>query len=158
MEASQAYFSEAVAAMETLYGRDVPMSMATVDGDRPGVRVVDVYFFGGAFYAVTHRKSAKMREISKNPNVALNHLLFVTRGRAESVGHPLAEGNEALRGELTRAFSKFYARHVNENDPDTCILKIAPEWALVFANGFKYAADFKTMSATRQFFVTDILL
>jgi general stress protein 26 len=158
MMETSAYFQEAVKAMEELYGKDVPMSLATVDGDRPGIRVVDVYFTGGAFYAVTYLESSKMREILKNPNVALNHLLFVVRGAAENIGHPLAVGNEALRQQLMRAFEAFYSRHVDENDPNTCILKITPEWALVFANGFKYIADFKAGTASRQDFIVDIVV
>jgi general stress protein 26 len=152
------YFEEAVRAMELLYGEDVPMSLATCDGDRPNVRVIDVYFLEGAFYAVTHRKSCKMQEIAKNPRVALNHQLFVARGEAEDLGHPLDAGNGALRETLMRAFHKFYSRHVDENDPDTCILKIVPAWALVFANDYKYVADFDRKTATRQPFVADIIL
>lgn len=158
MESSEAFFHEALSAMEDLYGRDVPMSLATVDGDRPDIRVVDAYFIGGAFYVVTHLQSGKMREILKNPRVALNHQLFVARGVAENIGHPLTKGNETLRGALQRAFVKFYGRHVDESDPDTCILKITPEWALVFAGGFKYIADFTQKTATRQPFVPDIIL
>ena len=134
------------------------MSLATSEGDKPNVRVVDVYFEDGAFYTVTHRKSNKMREIAANPNVALNHLLFVARGTAKDIGHPLTKGNEALRETLARAFEKFYSRHVDEHDPNTCILSIAPAWALVFANGFKYIVDFEAETASRQLFTVDILV
>jgi len=152
-----AYFEEALRAMEKLYGQDVPMSLATADGDRPNARVVDVCFLDGAFYAVTHLGSNKMKEIAKNPHVALNHALFVARGRAECVGHPCASGNEALRGVLQEVFRKFYSRHVDENDPGACYLKIEPDWALVFDSGFKYVVDFPKRRATRQPFVTDII-
>lgn len=158
MEQSREYFDEALAGMEELYGCDVPMSLATIAGDWPGIRVVDVYFAHGAFYITSHAKSCKMLEIAQNPNVALNHQLFVARGIAENIGHPLAAGNEALREELQRAFAKFYSRHVDESDPDTCILRITPTWALVFANGFKYITDFANQTAARLPFVTDILL
>lgn len=152
------YFLEALSAMDRLYGQDVPMTLATAQDNHPNARVVDVYFTGGAFYATTHLASAKMREIAKNPCVALNHQLFVARGIAEYAGHPLDAGNEALRGALAQAFHKFYSRHVNERDPGTCILKITPSWALVFADGFKYIADFEKKTATRQLFTTDIIL
>ena len=156
MEQTGSHFAEALKAMGDLYGQDVPMSLATDDDGSPNVRVIDVYFLDGAFYAVTHMKSCKMREIAKNPRVALNHVLFVARGEAENLGHPRAPGNEALRLELMRAFHKFYSRHVNEDDPDTCILKIAPGWALLFANDCKYIVDFKEKAATCQPFVADI--
>ncbi len=158
MEKTRPNFEEALEAMGRLYGQDVPMSLATADGDKPNVRVIDVYFLDGAFYAVTYLKSSKMLEIEKNPHVALNHMLFVARGEAENIGHPLAEGNEALRAELMRAFYKFYSRHVDEGDPNTCILKIAPAWALVFANDFKYIVNFQEKAATREPFVSDILV
>ena len=158
MEQTNEYFLEAMKAMEALYGKDVPMSLATAEGEKPNVRVVDVYFENGAFYAVTYKKSSKMREIAKNPHVALNNLLFVARGTGEDIGHPLAKGNEALRETLTRVFEKFYSRHVDEHDPDTCILKIAPAWALVFTDDSKYIADFTTETASKQPFVNDILV
>jgi general stress protein 26 len=158
MEQDKAYFLEATQAMEKLYGQDVPMSLATVDLGKPNIRVIDVYFLGGAFYAVTYSESHKMREIAIDPHVALNHELFVARGEGENIGHPQAKGNEALRVELQRAFYKFYTRHVNEGDPNTCILKITPAWALVFANDCKYVLDFVNKTATRQHFVVDIIV
>ena len=158
MEQTHAFYLEAVKAMEGLYGKDVPMSLATSEGEKPNVRVVDVYFENGAFYTVTYRKSNKMREIALNPHVALNHLLFVARGTAADIGHPLAKGNEALRETLMGVFEKFYSRHVDEHDPDTCILKITPAWALVFTDDSKYIADFITQTASRQPFVNDILV
>ena len=144
--------------MERLYGQDVPMTLATAQDNQPNARVVNVYFSGGVFYVTSHLASAKMREIAKNPHVALNHQLFVARGTAENAGHPLNAGNEALREALAKAFYKFYGRHVNEGDPGTCILKITPVWALVFADGFKYIADFEKKTASRQLFTTDIIL
>jgi general stress protein 26 len=155
---TDSHFEEALRVMEALYGQDVPMTLATVDDDFPNARVIDVYFHRGAFYAVTHLKSRKMLEIAKNPNVALNHDLFVARGRATNLGHPLDLSNEVLRSELQRAFYKFYFRHVDENDPGTCIVRIDPDWALVFANDCKYVVDFKEKTATRQPFVQDIIL
>jgi hypothetical protein len=158
MDEESAYFEEALRSMEKLYGQDVPMSLATEDGDKPNVRVIDVYFRDGAFYATSHLGSNKMKEIAKNPYVALNHQLFVARGRAECIGHPNDPGNAALRAVLMEVFSKFYTRHVNEDDPGTCFLKIEPDWALVFDGGFKYIADFTEKRASRQPFVADILL
>lgn len=152
------FFLEALSVMERLYGQDVAMTLATAQDNRPNARVVDVCFIGGAFYAVSHRSTAKMREIAENPYVALNHQLFVARGAAECAGHPLDAGNEALRTALSKAFCKFYRLHVDEGDPGTCIVKISPSWALVFADGFKYVADFEKRTATRQLFATDIIL
>ena len=59
-----------------------------------------------------------------HPVQGIGWLAARLEGPARRAGHPLAAGNEALRGELMRAFYKFYSRHVDEGDPGTCILKI----------------------------------
>lgn len=157
MEASEAYFREGAEAMAELYGRDVPMSLATADAaGRPSVRVVDMYFTEGAFYAATYGLSRKMREIALNPRVALCCGLFTAHGLAESLGHPLRPANRALRCALREAFRAFYGRHVDEADGHTCFLRIAPADATLFANGFKYEMDFERGIAGREPFASDI--
>jgi hypothetical protein len=82
--------------------------------------------------------------------------LFVTHGIGENLGHPLDEPNRQLREELRNVFSSFYNRHVNEQDKNTCILKISLDDALLFANDYKYVIDFKKQTATRKDFIVDI--
>jgi hypothetical protein len=150
------FFNEAVSAMTELYGKDVPMSLATVKGDKPNARVVDVYFKDDAFYITSYALSNKMQEISKNPYVALNHNLFVAHGVGENIGHPLDEANKDLRDELRSVFFIFYDRHVNEQDKHTCILKVSLTDALLFAHDYKYIVDFSEKTATREDCVVDI--
>lgn len=38
-----------------------------------------------------------MKEITKNPNAALNHNLFVAHGIGNNIGNPLEEQNRELR-------------------------------------------------------------
>jgi hypothetical protein len=151
------YFKEAAAVMTDLYGKDTAMSLATVNGDKANIRVVNAYYKENVFYVTTYALSNKMKEILKNPNVALNHHLFVAHGIGKNIGNPLDAPNLSLREELKRAFIAFYDKHVDEQDENTCILKISLNDALVFAHDFKYIIDFKNQTATREDFVVDIV-
>lgn len=151
------YFNEATAVMKELYEKDVAMSLATVNANKADIRVVNTYYKDNAFYITTYALSNKMKEIMKNPNAALNHNLFVAHGIGENIGNPLEEHNKKLRDELRNVFSAFYDKHVNEQDKNTCILKISLTDALVFANDYKYIIDFKNQTATREHCVVDIV-
>ncbi|HYF81538.1 MAG TPA: pyridoxamine 5'-phosphate oxidase family protein [Clostridia bacterium] len=100
-------------------------------GDKANIRVVDSYYKENAFYITTYLLSNKMKEILKNPNVALNHNLFVAHGIGENIGNPLDEPNRGLREELKSVFVAFYDKHVDEQDENTCILKISLNDAIV---------------------------
>lgn len=151
------YFNEAISVMKELYGKDVAMSLATVNGDKANVRVINAYYKDKAFYITSYGLSNKMKEISKNRNVALNHNLFVAHGTGENIGNPLDKGNEKLRDELKKVFFVFYDKHVNEKDKNTCILKVTLSDALVFANDYKYFIDFENETSTRGKCVVDII-
>lgn len=151
------YFNEAIAVMKELYGKDTAMSLATVNGDKPNIRVVNVYYKESTFYITTYALTNKMREILKNPNVALNHNLLVAHGTGENIGNPLDEANRGLREELRSVFAAFYDKHVDERDKNTCILKVSLNDALVFAHDFKYIIDFKNQRATRENCKVDIV-
>ena len=151
------YFNEALDVMREVYGKDTAMSLATVNGDKPNMRVVNAYYEECAFYVTTYALSNKIKEISKNPNVALNHNLFVAHGTGENIGNPLDKQNAEIREELKKAFVAFYDKHVNEQDKNTCILKITLDDALVFANDYKYFIDFKNKTAVREHCVVDIV-
>lgn len=150
-------FDEGLRAMDELYGRDTAMPLATVNGRRANLRVVNAYYKDMAFYITTYSLSNKMKEIAVNPYVAINHNLFVAHGVGENIGHPLSEGNESLREELRRVFSAFYDRHVDERDENTCILRIRLQDALVFAHDSKYFIDFEKRTATKEKCVVDIV-
>lgn len=128
------YFDEAVTVMKELYGHDVAMPLATVNGDKANIRVINAYYKENAFYITTYALSNKMKEIETNPNVALNHNLFVAHGIGENIGNPLEERNRDLREELKQVFFTFYDKHVCEEEPNTCILKVDLTDALVFAH------------------------
>ncbi|MEA4883582.1 MAG: pyridoxamine 5'-phosphate oxidase family protein [Clostridia bacterium] len=151
------YFDESLQVMNELYGHDTAMTLATVNGEKANLRVVNAYYKSTAFYITTYGLSNKMREIAVNPHVAINHNLFVAHGLGENLGNPLDENNKDLREELRRVFSAFYDKHVDEEDKNTCILKIKLQDALVFAHDFKYFIDFEKRTATKEKCVVDIV-
>jgi hypothetical protein len=151
------YFDEATNVMKELYGKDIAMPLATVNETKANIRVVNTYYNNNAFYIVTYALSNKIKEIQKYFNVALNHNLFVAHGIGENIGHPLNEQNKELREKLRNVFIAFYDKHVNEEDKNTCILKILLNDALVFANDYKYKINYKDKTATREKFIVDII-
>jgi general stress protein 26 len=151
------YFNEAITVMKELYGRDVAMPLATVNGDKANIRVINAYFKENTFYITTYSLSNKMKEIEKNPNVALNHNLFIAHGMGKNIGNPLMEENRELREELKKVFCAFYDKHICEEDINTCILAITLTDAVIFAHDYKYFIDFKHKTATREECVIDIV-
>jgi general stress protein 26 len=151
-------FGEAIQVMAEQFGHDVAVSLATVSGGRPNVRVVNAYFAEDAFYITTYGLSNKMKEIAANPHVAICHNLFVGHGTGANLGSPVAERNSALREVLREVFCAFYEWHVNEADPSTCILKVTLSDAAVFTQDAKYLVDFDSHTANKQPFVNDIIL
>ncbi|GHU57666.1 hypothetical protein FACS189444_0120 [Spirochaetia bacterium] len=152
------FFEEAVDAMKELYGKDVLMSLATVNEDKVNIRTIDTYFKDDSFYGVTYALSNKIKEIKKNQNIALNNNLFVAHGTGKNIGHPLKKQNLELREELRKEFSVWYDKHNNESDKNMCFLKMTLKDALVFANNYKYKIDFENKRATREKFIVDIVV
>lgn len=147
------YFNEALEAMTALYGKDVVMSLATVNDGKANVRNINAYYKDKSFFVTTYALSRKMKDIKSNPSVALCNNMFVAHGEGKNIGNPLEESNKSLRDELRQVFSAFYDKHINESDKNTCILKITLTDAIVFANNYKYYINFKTMEALRDDFV-----
>ncbi|MGE5560545.1 MAG: hypothetical protein ACM3XN_05760 [Chloroflexota bacterium] len=97
-----------------------------------------------------------MKDIARNPCVALCKDLFSARGLGENLGRP--KDNRALAGELRVVFSAFYDRHVHEDNPETCILRIRLTDAVVFTDDAKYTIDFTAGSAIKTPFENDIVV
>jgi len=150
-------FNEALDELARMYGHDVALSLATVAGERPNLRMVNAYYKGRAFYITTYALSHKMQEIAQNPHVALCHGLFIAHGRGVNLGNPLEAVNRELREELREVFCAFYARHVNEDDPHTCILRVDLDDAILCTADTRYVIDFARQSATREPFINDII-
>lgn len=57
------YFNEAISVMKELYGKDVAMSLATVNGEKVNVRVINAYYKEKTFYITSYALSNKMKKI-----------------------------------------------------------------------------------------------
>lgn len=150
-------YKSATELMKEQLGYDVIISLATCTENGVNVRNVDGYYKDGFIYVVTHNSSQKMKDIHRKCNVAICKDLMCAKGIGEDMGSPKAEANREIREELKKVFSAFYDRHVNEEDPGTCILKITLTNAVVFSRDTKYIIDYKNQSATAVPFVNDIM-
>lgn len=150
-------FKTATELMKEQLGRDVIIALATCTENGVNVRNVDGYYKDGSIYVVTHNASQKMKEISQKSNVAICKDLMCAQGIGENLGNPKEESNKELREELRKVFVVFYDRHVDEDDPGTCILKIALTNAVTFSKDTKYIIDYKNATAAATPFINDII-
>lgn len=119
--------AEAAPLMEERFGHDTLLSVATIEvgTGRPCVRTVNAYYEDGAFYVVTYALSGKMRQLAVNPQAAVCGDWFLGHGIGENLGHVLLPENAAMMEKLHRAFAAWYDNgHTNEQDPNTCLLRI----------------------------------
>ena len=134
---------EALALMVERFGHDTLLSLATVDDGRPAVRIVNSYYEDGSFYTVTYALSNKMKQIEKNPEIAVCGEWFSAHGIGENLGYVRDEKNAETMSKLRTAFAEWYDNgHTNENDPNTCLLRIRLTDGVLFHNGTKYEIDF----------------
>jgi len=121
------------------FSKDSLISIATTDNNQPHVRIVDGYYEDGFFYTVTYALSNKMKQIEKNANVAVCGEWFSGHGIGENIGHPKDEKNIKLMKKLREVFKEWYYNgHTDENDPNTCILRIRLKSGVIFDNGTRY--------------------
>ena len=125
------------------FGKDSLIGLATVEDGVPHVRTVDAVYIDGAFYVVTYSLSGKMRQIAKNPTVAISGEWFTAHGVGQNLGHVLLPENKAIMDILHVAFASWYDNgHVNEEDPNTCLLKINLTDGVLFAENARYDIEF----------------
>lgn len=137
------------AIMKERFGKDSLIALATVEEGIPSVRTVNTVYIDGAFYVVTYALSGKIRQISKNPTVAVCGDWFTAHGVGENLGHVLLERNQGIMGKLRTAFAAWYGNgHTNEEDPNTCLLKIRLTDGVLFSHGTRYDIDFSCESST----------
>ncbi len=138
--------NKALEVMNERFGHDALISVATLDGTIPAVRTVDSYYDNGAFYTVTYALSNKMKQIEANSTVAICGEWFTAHGVGENIGHVCDERNTEIANKLRNAFSAWYSNgHVDENDPNTIILRIRLTDAVLFSNGTRYDIDFNAI-------------
>lgn len=118
---------------EKLGNKDGLISLSTIalepgtDGkSRPAARIVDAYYEDGAFYTVTYATSCKMRQIAKNPEVAICIIVdgFTADGIGENLGWVCDEKNVEMMTKLRTIFAEWYNEANNDEDTNTCLLRI----------------------------------
>ena len=133
------FSAEAQRIMAERFGPDCFIGLATLDSGMPAVRTVNGYYEDGCFYVITYALSGKMRQIAANPAVAVCGDWFTGRGIGENLGHILLPENRHLADQLRGAFAAWYHNgHINEADPNTCILRIRLTEGVLLDHGTRY--------------------
>ena len=84
-----------------------------------------------------------MKQLSLCPHAAVCGDWFSAQGYAENMGHVLLSSNQAIMEKLRKVFASWYGNgHVNEQDPNTCILRIRLTNGVLMANGIRFEIDF----------------
>ena len=133
----------ALAILAERFGKDSLIALATVEDGVPYVRTVDGYYEDGAFYVLTHALSGKMKQIGKNPVVAISGEWFTAHGTGRNLGWFGKEENARIADKMKTVFAQWiYNGHNNFEDENTCILRIDLTDGVLFSNGTKYHIDF----------------
>jgi len=132
-----------LAIMKERFGHDTLLSLATMDGGRPSVRIVNAYYENGSFYTITYALSGKMRQIADNPVVAVCGEWFTGHGMGENLGAVNDVKNNTLRKTLQTVFAEWYHNgHIDESDPNTIILRIRMTDGVLMNHGTRYDLQF----------------
>ena len=73
--------------MAERFGKDTVIALATTENGVPYVRYVNAYYENGSFYVITHMLSNKMKQIEKNPTVAIAGEWFTAHGNGINLGY-----------------------------------------------------------------------
>ena len=134
------------AAQEILierFGKDSVIALATAEDGVPHVRSVNAFYDEKAFYVITHGRSRKMKQIEKNPVVAIAGDWFTAHGKGINLGFLGKRENAEIAQKLRAAFAAWIDNGHNDlNDENTCILCIRLTDGLLFSHGTKYEIDF----------------
>lgn len=142
------HYDDALQILNDRFGCDTLLSLATLEGSRPSVRIVNSYYEEGAFYTVTYALSNKMKQISAQPQVAICGEWFTAHGVGENLGWVRDEKNAEMMDKLHAVFAEWYTNgHIDENDPNTCLLRIRLTDGVLFNHGTRYELDFTAQKA-----------
>ena len=126
------------------YGKDSIIAVATMGDEVPCVRYVNGIYMDGAYYVITYALSDKMKQIEKNPNVAVAAEWFTAHGRGINLGWFKKEENAKIAEKLREAFAEWIDNgHNNFEDENTCILCIKLTDGVLLSHGTRYEIDFE---------------
>lgn len=125
------------------FGKDSIIALATTVDNVPDVRSVNAFYEDGAFYVLTYGKSNKMKQIEKNPVVAIAGDWFTAHGKGINLGYFGSPENENIAKRMREVFAEWIDNgHNNFEDVNTSILKIELTDGVLFSHGTRYAIDF----------------
>ena len=111
--------------MSGRFGKDSLISLATAENNIPYVRTVNSFYENAAFYVLTYGLSGKMKQIEKNPVVAISGDWFTAHGNGVNLGWFGKEENAEIAEKMKVVFAEWIDNgHNNFEDVNTCILKI----------------------------------
>lgn len=126
------------------FGKDNIIALATTVDNIPYVRSVNAYYEEGAFYIITYGLSNKMKQIAKNPVVAISGDWFTAQGIAKNLGYFGKPENAEIATKLRKAFAEWIDNgHNYFADENTCILCIELTEGVLFSHGSRYHIAFK---------------
>lgn len=130
--------------MDDRFGKDNIIALATSEDNIPYVRNVNAYYENRAFYVITYGLSNKMKQIAKNPAVAISGDWFTAHGEGINLGWFNKKENAEIAKKLRKAFAEWIDNGHNDfNDVNTCILCIALKDGCLFSHGTRYDIDFR---------------
>lgn len=134
---------EARNIMKERFGHDSLIALATVEDGLPWVRTVNAYYEDRAFYVLVNAYANKMRQIAKEPRVAVCGDWFTGHGVAEDLGWMRDPRNTENLAKLKAVFAAWYDNgHMDENDTASRILRVRMTDGVLFSHGTRYDIDF----------------
>lgn len=131
--------SEAEKIMIERFGKDTVIALATVEHEVPYVRNVNAYYEDGSFYIITYALTNKIKQIEKNPNVAIAGEWFTAHGRGKNLGYFGKEENRIIAEKLKVVFAEWIDNgHNNFDDENTIILCVELTDGLLLSHGTRY--------------------
>lgn len=129
--------------MDERFGKDNVISLATSAENAPYVRYVNAYYEDGVFYIITYALSGKMKQIEKNPVVAIAGDWFTATGKGVNLGWFGKTENKEMAEKLREIFAEWIDNGHNDfEDQNTVILCIQLEQGVLFSHGTRYEIDF----------------
>jgi len=130
---------EAKEIMIERFGKDTIISLATANDNIPYVRNVNAYYENGAFYIISHALSDKMKQIEKNPTIAIAGEWFTGHGKGINLGYFGKEENGIIAEKLKNVFAEWIDNgHNNFDDENTIILCVELTDGLLLLHGTRY--------------------
>ncbi len=131
--------SEAEKIMIERFGKDTVIALATAEHEVPYVRKVNAYYENGSFYIITYALSDKIKQIEKNPNVAIAGNWFTAHGKANNLGYFGKEENHIIAEKLKIVFKEWIDNGHNDfDDENTIILCVELTDGLLLSHGTRY--------------------